>query len=154
VGKKSKVSAIVSSYNSERFIRGCLEDLITQTLYQKGKLEIIVVDSGSQQNEKAIVREFQQRYLHIVYIRTKERETVYSAWNRGIRAASGEYITNANTDDRHRKDALELMALALDRNPHMGIVYADVLVTETENETFEHCTPVTTIISPSLTGVF
>ncbi len=49
-----KVSAIVSTYNSERFLRGCLDDLTTQTLYQKSELEIIVVNSGSEQNEEKI----------------------------------------------------------------------------------------------------
>ncbi len=53
-----------------------------------------------------------------------------------------EYITNANTDDRHRKDALEIMANILDQNPNIGLVYADVIITSTENETFENHTPV------------
>ena len=57
-----------------------------------------------------------------------------------IKAASGQYITNANTDDRHRKDALEVMASFLDKKPDIGLVYADVLVTQTENETFGQCT--------------
>ncbi|MEM3370057.1 MAG: glycosyltransferase, partial [Candidatus Micrarchaeia archaeon] len=141
-GQDIKVSAIVSTYNSERFIRGCLEDLISQTLYEKGQLEIIVVDSGSEQNEKAIVEEFQKRYKNIKYIRTDKRETVYSAWNRGIKIAKGKYITNANTDDRHRKDALEIMADYLDKNPEFALVYGDSIVTERENETFDNCTPV------------
>jgi glycosyltransferase involved in cell wall biosynthesis/thioredoxin-like negative regulator of GroEL len=136
-----KVSAIVSTYNSERFMRGCLEDLINQTLYQKGELEIIVIDSGSEQNEKAIVEEFQKTHENIIYIRTK-RESVYAAWNRGIKLASGKYITNANADDRHRYDALEIMADKLDQNPGIGLVYADVIKTATENETFEHHTPI------------
>jgi len=140
--KEIKVSAIVSTYNSEKFIRGCLEDLINQTLYKKGELEIIVVNSGSQQNEDIIVKEFQQRYPNINYIKTEERETVYAAWNRGIRAASGKYITNANTDDRHRHDAFEVMVNILDKIPEIGLVYADVIITETENETFENHTPV------------
>jgi len=135
-----KVSAIVSTYNSERFIRGCLEDLVNQTLYEKGGLEIVVVDSGSQQGERAIVEEFQRRYPNIVYIRTKERETVYAAWNRGIKVAKGVYITNANTDDRHRKDALEIMSNILDKRPEIGLVYADVIITEKENETFDNHT--------------
>ena len=42
-----KVSAIVSVYKAERFIKGCLEDLLSQTLFQKGDLEIIIVNSGS-----------------------------------------------------------------------------------------------------------
>jgi len=134
------VSAIVSTYNSERFIKGCLEDLEAQTI--ANQLEIIVVDSGSEQNEGDIVREFQSRYDNIKYIRTENRETVYAAWNRGIRASSGKYITNANTDDRHRRDAYEVMVKILEALPEVALVYADLLITETENETFERCTPV------------
>jgi hypothetical protein len=138
---KSTVSAIVSAYNSERFIAGCLTDLIGQTLYAQGRLEIIIVDSGSKENERRIVEQFQAQYEHIRYIRTEERETVYAAWNRGIEAATGTYITNANTDDRHRFDAFEKMAQVLDRHNEAGLVYADVSVTDRENETFEHHTP-------------
>ena len=136
------VSAIVSTYNSEKFIKGCLEDLTSQTLFVQGKLEIIVVNSGSRENEESIVRPFVDRSPHIRYVKTSIRETVYAAWNRGIRIASGKYITNANTDDRHRADALEIMSRELERNPDIGLVYADVVITEKENETFDHCTPV------------
>ncbi|MBW1731455.1 MAG: glycosyltransferase [Deltaproteobacteria bacterium] len=134
------VSAIVSAYNSERFLRGCLEDLEAQTI--RDRLEIIVVDSGSEQNEAQIVREFQKQYDNIVYIRTDQREGVYAAWNRGIKAARGKYITNANTDDRHRSNAFEKMALILDQRPDIALVYANVWITETENETFENHTRV------------
>jgi ADP-heptose:LPS heptosyltransferase/glycosyltransferase involved in cell wall biosynthesis len=132
-----KVSAIVSTHNSEKFIRGCLEDLINQTLFKSGELEIVVIDSGSRQNEKEIVKEFQNKYNNIIYIRTENRESVYEAWNRGIKAARGQYITNANTDDRHRADALELMAKTLDENPEFGLVYTDSFLNNIENETFE-----------------
>ncbi|MGL5509063.1 MAG: glycosyltransferase, partial [Microcoleaceae cyanobacterium] len=47
---KIKVSAIVSTYNSEAFFAGCLEDLVNQTLYQTGELEIIIIDSNSKEN--------------------------------------------------------------------------------------------------------
>lgn len=143
-----RVSAVVSTYNSEKFIRGCLEDLVNQTLYKNGGLEIIVVNSGSQQNEETVIKEFQSRYPHIRHIRTEERETVYAAWNRGIREAKGEYITNANTDDRHREDALGKMAELMDEHPDIGLVYADVIVTETENQTFGTHTPVDTLRQP------
>jgi len=131
------VSAIVSVYKAGKFIRGCLQDLVGQTLYQKGQLEIIVVNSGSPENEDAIIREFQARHSGIHCIKTDQRETVYGAWNRGIQASSGRYITNANTDDRHRVDALEVMAHALDAHPDVGLVYGDTLITTHPNETFE-----------------
>jgi FkbM family methyltransferase len=131
-----KVSAIVSTYNSEKFIRGCLQDLVEQTLYQKGELEIVIIDNTSEQNERGIVEEFQSKYSHIVYHRTPQRETLYASWNRGIKTSRGEYITNANTDDRHRLDALEIMANYLDANSEASVVYADQLITYTPNETW------------------
>ena len=134
------ISAIVSTCNSEKFIRGCLEDLEAQTIADQ--LEIIVVNSGSNENEEAIVKAFQEKYSNIKYLKTNKRETVYSAWNRAIKVSSGKYITTANTDDRHRKDALARMAKVLDMRPDITLVYADVIITETENETFEACTPV------------
>jgi hypothetical protein len=130
------VSAIVSTYNAENFIRGCLQDLIGQTLYQKGELEIIVVDSASPQDEKSIVEQFQSKYPNIIYELTSERETIYAAWNLAIKMARGRYITNFNTDDRRRSDALEVMANYLDRHPDVCLVYADQLITSVANETF------------------
>lgn len=130
------VSAIVSTYNAEAFIRGCLQDLVEQTLYQKGLLEIIVVDSGSQQNEGRIVRQFQACYPNIRYLRTPQRETIYAAWNRAIRMASGKYLTSANTDDRHRPDALEILAETLEKNPKIALVYSDQVIAPIPLERF------------------
>lgn len=133
------VTAIVSTYNSEQFIRACLEDLVSQTLFDQGLLEIVVIDSASPQQEGDIVHAFVEAFGdRIKYIRTDTRETIYQAWNRGIKAAQGKYVTNANTDDRHRADALEQMALTLDANPDVALVYGDSLVTGVPNQTFEH----------------
>jgi tetratricopeptide (TPR) repeat protein len=132
------VSAIVSTFNAARFTRGCIEDLEMQTI--SDKIEIVIVDSASEQNEGDIVREFQKRYSNIRYTRTEQRESVYAAWNRAIRMTRGKYITNANTDDRHRTNAFERMTQVLEMRPEIALVYADVFKTETENETFERFT--------------
>ena len=132
------VTAIVSTYNSEKYLRGCLDDLEAQTLVSR--LEIIVVDSGSTQSEGAIVREYQQRYTNIRYIRTETRETIYSAWNRAVKEARGKYLTNANTDDRHRSDAYERMVSTLESDGNIALVYADAIVTEQENAAFSDAT--------------
>ncbi len=133
------VSAIVSTYNAERFIRQKLEDLEAQTVADR--LEIVVVDSGSKQNERTAVFDFMKHSTNILYLRTGQRETVYQAWNRGIRAARGEFITNANTDDRLRRDAIEMLVGALQLNPEKMLAYGDSIVTLHENESFADCTP-------------
>ena len=134
-GPQYSVTAIVSTYNGERFMHGCLQNLTTQTLFLLNELEILVIDSGSQQGERAIVEQFQESHPQIVYLRT-ERETLYAAWNRGIRTARGAYLTNANTDDRHRSDALEVMYRALLDHPEIDLVYGDCYVSTTPNETY------------------
>ena len=139
-GKKDYlVSAIVSTYDAEHFIGGCLEDLEAQTIADQ--TEIIVIDSASEQNEGAIVRSYQQKYKNIRYVRTAERQTVYGAWNHGISFAKGEYITNANTDDRHRKDAFEQMVAVLDDRPDIVLVYADAYKTQDDNQSYDQCVP-------------
>lgn len=129
------VSAIVSCYNSARFLRACLDDLEAQTIADR--LEIIVVDSGSQQREGEMVRKYRERYGNIVYLRTEERESVYAAWNRAIQVARGRYLTNANTDDRHLPQALEVLAGALEAHPEAGVAYADCAVTRKENTSLD-----------------
>jgi len=132
-----KVSAIVSTYNSEKFIKGCLEDLINQTLYKKGELEIVVIDSCSNQKERNIVKNFQKKNINITYKRTSVRESIYMAWNRGILIAKGVYITNSNTDDRHSSKSLEIQSNYLESHPKIDLVYTDCYVSEIENETFD-----------------
>ncbi|MBL9127934.1 MAG: glycosyltransferase, partial [Verrucomicrobiales bacterium] len=127
------VSAIVSTYKSERYLRGCLQDLLDQTIADR--LEIIVVDSGSPENERAIVEEFQKKHPRIVYLRT-ERETIYAAWNRGAKLASAPYLTSANADDRHRPEALARLVALLESRPDCSVAYADCAVCENVHPDF------------------
>ena len=128
------VSAIVSTYNSEKFIRGKILDLLQQTIVNK--MEIIIVNSGSKQNEEEIIKDF-LTLPNIHYIKTEKRESVYAAWNRGIKKSQGMYITNANTDDRLKKNALEILSSTLMLDPEIALVYADQYYSQIPNQTFE-----------------
>jgi glycosyltransferase involved in cell wall biosynthesis len=139
-GAEPVVSAIVSVYNCERFIRGCLDDLLAQTLGPR--LEIVTVISGTEQGEAAIIDACRAAHGNISVLRTGRRESIYAAWTRGCKAARGRYLTNANADDRHRPDALERMAAALDAHPGAALVYANSLITATPNQPFDQATPI------------
>ena len=105
ISLKLKVSALVSAFDSLALIEGCLNDLLNQTIYRKDLLEIIVIDGGSSQTELKLVQYYQSKYRNIVSLPSQGKETLYSSWNRGISIAKGEFITNANTDDRHHESA-------------------------------------------------
>lgn len=130
------VSVIISTYNSAEFIVGRLDDLVHQTIFPL--TEIIIVNSGSQQNEEELIQPYLSKYKNIRYIYTAERETIYKAWNRAIQISHGTYITNANTDDRLRFDALEILSDALNKDSTVGLVYADQYITNLPNQTFHN----------------
>lgn len=129
------VSAIVSVYEAEEFLAGCLDDLLAQTIADR--IEIIVIDSASPQKEGEIVRRYQADHPNIRYLRTPRRETIYAAWNRGIGMATAPYLTNANADDRHRKDSLEILVRALEAHPEAVLAYAAYDETSVKNDTWE-----------------
>jgi GT2 family glycosyltransferase len=114
-----------------------MENLLSQSIYRTGKLEIIVIDSGSLENEVKIIKGFQNHYSVIKYIRTDNREPLYQAWNRGIEEASGQYITNANTDDRHHSECLERLVSKLDERPVCDVAYGNLYKSAAANETFD-----------------
>ena len=129
------VSALISTYNSSKFIRGRLDDLIAQTLFKS--VEIIIINSGSVQDEDSIIKEYLNEYNNIKYLSTNERETIYQAWNRGIRLANGRFITNANTDDRLKNNALEILVDFIYDHPSVALVYADQYISHIPNQNFD-----------------
>ncbi|MDA7497267.1 glycosyltransferase [bacterium] len=140
------VSAIVSTYNGEAFLGACLDDLLNQSIVDQ--MEIVVVDSGSEQSEGQIVAAYQQRHSNICYIRTDERETLYAAWNRAVEAARGRYVFNANNDDSRRPDAVEKFVSAMEESPDAALAYADCIWTNTPNDTFPCKQPIREVCYP------
>lgn len=126
-----KVSAIISTYNSAKFLPGRLHNLLDQTI--RDQMEIVIINSGSQENEQEIVESFRSLHEHIVYIST-EREGLYAAWNRAIKLSRGQYLITANTDDRTREDAYEILSSHLDAHERIGLVYANLCVTNEIND--------------------
>jgi glycosyltransferase involved in cell wall biosynthesis len=118
------------------FLRGCLDGLTAQTLYKRGELEIIVVNSASTDTTQAIL---EREYLEaITLIQTPFRESMYAAWNRAIKLAQGDYIIPANVDDRLRPDACEVMGDYLDLNSDVYMVCPDSFVTATPNVVWDN----------------
>jgi len=118
------VTAIVSAYYADKYLKGRLENLLSQSL----KPEVIVLCHEDSEEEK-IAKEFDVKM--IIIPKNKPVPTVYEAWNEMITHATGEYITNANCDDRLYPKALEKLAKALDNHRDYGIAYFNVdIVTE------------------------
>ena len=132
------LTAMVSTYASERYLQGCLDDLLAQTLGDR--LEIVVVDAASPQREGELVRAYQQHHANIRYVRCTQRENTSAAFDRATALARGRYVTNANTDDRHHPEFAERMVAVLEQCPQFGIAYADSAINHVDNETWQDTT--------------
>ena len=90
-----KISVIVPVYNTEKYIKKCLDSIINQTVKN---LEIIVVNDGSADNSAKLCEDAAKKDKRIKII-NKENEGVSSARNVGVENATGEYIGFVDSDD-------------------------------------------------------
>ena len=133
-----KITAIISTYNSESHIAECLSDLVNQTVADQ--IEIVIIDADSPQNERAVVERFQDEFANIRYYRTATRIGIYAAWNMAVELARGEYIITVSTNDRLRLDACEILARTLDERADVSLVYGNSFLTKVPHESFEKAT--------------
>jgi GT2 family glycosyltransferase len=115
------VCAIVSAYFCESYLEGRLENLALQDIPKE-----IVVVCQEKSREHAIALKAGNECADIRIITTADIPTVYGAWNLALRSTEAEYLTSANSDDRHYPGALRKLVEALDRNPKIAIAYSNV----------------------------
>jgi len=133
-----RVTALVSVYRGERHIRSCIRDLVGQTLFEKGEMEILVLDACSPESEyEQIVDYCKASPETIKYLQLDRRLNLYETWNVGAEIARGNYLTSANVDDIHKLDCLELLAEKLDQDQDLGLVYGQQLLTSVEVDSYE-----------------
>ncbi|QCJ45309.1 glycosyltransferase family 2 protein [Bacillus sp. S3] len=90
-----KVSVIVPLYNGEKYIEETILSIINQT-YKN--IEIIVIDDGSSDQSAVITKNLMKQYSNIKYI-YQNNQGVSVARNKGMKEASGEFVTFLDSDD-------------------------------------------------------
>jgi glycosyltransferase involved in cell wall biosynthesis len=131
---KPRVSIITSLYDGDEHIQEFIEDIVKQTYFSK--CELIIVDGASPGNEKEIIEEYSLIYNNIKYFRLDKDPGIYGCWNYGIQHSQGEYITNANLDDKRAYNQIEKFVELLDTNPGVDLVYSYSFVTNQSHENF------------------
>ena len=132
-----KISIITSVYDGDEFIEPFLEDITRQTIFEE-KCELILINANSPGNEEKVINKYLKKYpKNIVYKKLDKDPGIYGTWNLGVEMATGEYLTNANLDDRKAPNSLQCHAEELYTNPGIDLVYADMLVTDKSNEVWE-----------------
>lgn len=90
-----RVSIIVPVFNTEPYLRRCLDSILSQTLRT---IEIICVDDGSSDRSYELLQEYARTDLRIQVLH-KDNGGLVSARKVGVAAAHGEYIGFVDSDD-------------------------------------------------------
>lgn len=99
------ISVIVPVYNSESYIRRCVDSILAQTY---SDFELILIDDGSTDNSGRICDEYMQQDSRISVIHQANQGQA-AARNRGIERAQGEWIHFVDSDDLIHPQMLELL---------------------------------------------
>lgn len=99
-----KISIITICYNSEKYLREAMESVLSQGY---DNLEYIIIDGGSNDGTMLIVDEYRDRLGYVVSERDRG---ISDAFNKGIKAATGEIIGIINSDDILLPGALQAIA--------------------------------------------
>ena len=90
---KYRATAIVSMYNSKKFVKNKIKNL----LESEEPIEVVLVDcTGGRELKLVEDLVSTDQFIKIVF---KKRITIWAAMNAGIKAATTPYIVQANTDD-------------------------------------------------------
>ncbi len=100
-----KVSVIIPVYNTEKYLRECLDSVVNQTLRD---IEIICVDDGSTDNSLNILKEYAAKDDRFVILEQKNQGPAI-AREYGVNNASGEYVGFVDADDFIDKNYYNLL---------------------------------------------
>ncbi|MBR2136654.1 MAG: glycosyltransferase family 2 protein [Alphaproteobacteria bacterium] len=94
--KNPVFSIILPTYNRAAYLPRAITSVQGQTFTD---FELIIVDDGSTDNTKEVVRRFQENDPRIIYIDSGQNYGVSHARNLALQAAKGKYVVMLDSDD-------------------------------------------------------
>jgi len=127
------VSVIIPVYNGENFIKEAVENVLSQ---KYPALEIIIINDGSTDGTEAIINKLP---VDIRYF-TQDNNGPAAARNKGIRDASGEFITFLDADDLWPENNLNIMVDEILKSADMDIIrgYAQLMEFNKTSDCYEY----------------
>ena len=117
------ISIVIACYNDADYIEQAVDSVRNQTY---GNFEIIVVDDGSDEKTKSVLRILENKIGLLIF---QENQGVSVARNRGIKASKGEYIMILDSDDYLETTFLEKAVAEFDADANVRMVscYANLI---------------------------
>lgn len=118
-----KISIITSVYNTESYLKECLDSLLNQT---NQDFELIIINDGSKDDSLKIIKNYENKIKNMIII-DKKNTGVADSRNKGLERATGDYMMFLDSDDYLETDAIEKIIYNIKEN------IADIYMYETRH---------------------
>lgn len=125
------VSIIIPYYNDGQYIEQAIQSILDQTY---SNMEIIVIDDGSNNETKNILKDLDQKIDLLI---TQENKGTSAARNIGISSAKGKFILPLDSDDYFEPDFIEKSVNILEKDSRVGLVTCHAHIIKDDNITGE-----------------
>lgn len=112
-----KISIVVPFYNSELYLKRCLDSLLVSVKNMEG-VQIILVDDGSEDSSRKICLDYPEFELHS----HTENLGVSCARNTGLQVSKGEWVTFLDSDDTILTDGITTLMDAIQTYNNYNII--------------------------------
>ncbi|RJE72073.1 glycosyltransferase [Reichenbachiella sp. MSK19-1] len=135
--QKPLVSVICLCYNQARFVLETLESVVAQDY---ALVEMIIVDDASEDGSKELIDGFLERYPDVPYVDIKFNVGNTTAFNQGLKLATGKYVIDLACDDLLVPNRIsEQVEFFEEQSENVGVIYSDaVYISEKGKETKRH----------------
>lgn len=118
---KNRISVVIPTYNSERFILETLKSVTNQSLLPA---QLIVSDDGSSDNTITIVKEYFEESHNIETILIENvHKGAGATRNSGILESKYEWISFLDSDDKWYPDKIKVVTKAINDNPKANFIF-------------------------------
>lgn len=126
--KRPILSIITVNLNNQKGLIDTLNSLQKQSFKS---YEHIIIDGGSTDNSKEIIKEYEKENTHLTYWISEKDKGIYNAMNKGIMQAKGEYLLFLNSGDYLEDDILHKVS---DQITGESLIYGNLFLVSTTGE--------------------
>ncbi|MCA5932537.1 MULTISPECIES: glycosyltransferase family 2 protein [Pectobacterium] len=110
------LSIIIPVYNVEKYIKSCLNSLVSKIKIEHfSKIEIIIVNDGSQDASRDIIIPFVNQYPFLMFFE-KSNGGLSDARNYGLERSSGDFISFIDSDDCVHNEFVNIVLDVINNN--------------------------------------
>lgn len=124
------VSVVVPSYRVEAYISKCLDSLVSQDFED---FDVYIIDDGSPENEREVVKPYIQRYSKKFHYIRKDNGGYGSVLEFAFSNLNSQYILICDPDDWLKPEAISYLVKLAEKND-ADVVCASRYVTYTEDQ--------------------